>query len=155
MRRTRVVPERAQKAAVVPTKAGIHSPVRRGKEPPHQRQWIPAFAGMTRELSGRGCIARLGKGRAGSGVPNFHVSPSPSPSRKREGNTRRSPQPIVWPVFAQSAMNDSMPLSVSGCLTSCLITAGGAVITSAPILAACSTWIGWRTLATRISVPKS
>jgi len=32
---------------VIPAKAGIHSPVRWGKEPTHQRQWIPAFAGMT------------------------------------------------------------------------------------------------------------
>jgi pimeloyl-ACP methyl ester carboxylesterase len=33
--------------SVIPAKAGIHSPVRWGKEPRHQRQWIPAFAGMT------------------------------------------------------------------------------------------------------------
>ena len=42
-----------------------------------------------------------------------------------------------------------MPLSVSGCLNNCLITAGGAVITSAPSLAASWMWIGLRTLATR------
>ena len=49
----------------------------------------------------------------------------------------------------------AMPLSVSGCLNSCLMIAGGAVITSAPILAASRTWIGVRTLATRICVGKS
>ena len=32
------------------------------------------------------------------------------------------------------------------------MTAGGIVATSAPIFAACRTWTGWRTLATRISV---
>ena len=34
---------------------------------------------------------------------------------------------IDWPVFFQSATNCSMPLSVSGCLTSVLSTDGGAV----------------------------
>ena len=36
-----------------------------------------------------------------------------------------------------------------------VITAGGIVATSAPSLAACRTWTGWRTLATRISVSKA
>ncbi len=48
-----------------------------------------------------------------------------------------------------------MPESVSECLNSCQITDGGAVITSAPILALSRMCIGLRTLATRISVPKS
>ncbi len=39
-----------RKAIVIPAKAGIHCPERRGKEPQHQRQWIPAFAGMTTYL---------------------------------------------------------------------------------------------------------
>ena len=45
-----------------------------------------------------------------------------------------------------------MPSSVSGCLNSCWMIVGGAVITSAPSLAASRMWIGLRTLATRISV---
>ena len=61
-------------------------------------------------------------------------------------------QTIFWPVLAQSARKPSMPLSVSTCLNRPLMTAGGAVITSAPILALSSTWMPWRTEATRISV---
>jgi hypothetical protein len=38
------------KNTVIPAKAGIHSPVRWGKARQHQRQWIPAFAGMTKYL---------------------------------------------------------------------------------------------------------
>ena len=61
-------------------------------------------------------------------------------------------QAMVSPVFAQSARNCSRPRSVSGCLASAFSTAGGAVTTSAPILAACRMCTGWRTEATRISV---
>ena len=39
-----------------------------------------------------------------------------------------------------------MPESVSECLNNCQMTEGGAVITSAPIFAASSTWTGLRTL---------
>jgi len=35
---------------VIPAKAGIHWPVRWGKGPRHLREWIPAFAGMTKDL---------------------------------------------------------------------------------------------------------
>src|SRR5690606_33607581 len=59
---------------------------------------------------------------------------------------------IVCPVFAQSARNPSMPLSVSTCLKSPRITLGGIVATSAPIRALSSTCVAWRTDATRISV---
>ena len=74
----------------------------------------------------------------------------------RRGQFRNCPpQPICCPVFSQSARKALMPLSVSGCLNSWRITAGGAVITSAPSLAASRTWIGWRMLAARIWVAKS
>ena len=46
---------------------------------------------------------------------------------------------IFCPVFAQSARKPSMPLSVSGCLTSWRITEGGIVATSAPSFADSST----------------
>jgi site-specific recombinase XerD len=46
---------------------------------------------------------------------------------------------IFWPVFAQSARNDSSPLSVSTCLKSACRVAGGTVATSDPINAACLT----------------
>ena len=65
------------------------------------------------------------------------------------------PDQIDCPVLAQSAMKPSMPLSVRMCLNSPLMTEGGAVITSAPIFAASSTWMPWRTEATRISVSKA
>src|SRR5690606_1889589 len=65
------------------------------------------------------------------------------------------PQPIFWPVFAQSARKASKPLSVSGCLTSAFSVAGGTVATSAPIIATCLTWFTVRTEAARISVLKS
>ncbi len=61
---------------------------------------------------------------------------------------------IDCPVFAQSALNCARPLSVSTWLNNDLMTAGGAVITSAPILAHSSTWMGWRSEAARISVSK-
>src|SRR4051812_9491437 len=64
-------------------------------------------------------------------------------------------QPIFCPVFSQSARKASSPRSVSGCLKSWRMTAGGAVMTSAPIIADWRTWIGWRMLATRIWVSKS
>jgi hypothetical protein len=64
-------------------------------------------------------------------------------------------QPIACPVLPQSSRKALMPLSVSGCLKSWRITEGGAVITSAPIFAASSTWMGLRTLATRIWVVKA
>src|SRR3546814_7165560 len=46
------------------------------------------------------------------------------------------PPRMLWPVFFQSARKASSPLSVSGCFTSALSTAGGTVQTSAPSLAA-------------------
>ena len=56
---------------------------------------------------------------------------------------------------SQSLRKRAMPLSVSGCLNMASITAGGHVQTSAPICAATTTCIGWRTLATSTSVWKS
>ena len=56
------------------------------------------------------------------------------------------PHKIFCPVFAQSLVNRSRPMSVSGCEIIALITAGGAVTTSAPISAA---WVMW--LAVRIA----
>src|SRR3546814_17419655 len=65
------------------------------------------------------------------------------------------PPRMLWPVFFQSARKASSPLSVSGCFTSALSTAGGTVQTSAPSLAASITCIGWRMLAPSTSVLKS
>jgi hypothetical protein len=62
---------------------------------------------------------------------------------------------IFCPVLAQSAMNCSSPLSVSTWFASPLITAGGAVITSAPIRAQSLTWLAVRMEAARIWVLKS
>ncbi len=110
-------------------------------------------------VSGRGTAraASGGGAAANAAVPAAPLHPrlrrrSASPSKLGE---ELGSQPIFCPVLAQSAMKAAMPLSVSGCLTSWRITLGGAVITSAPILAASSTWIGLRTLATRISVSKA
>ena len=64
-------------------------------------------------------------------------------------------QRIFCPVFAQSFMNCSSPLSVSGCDASPMMTDGGAVITSAPISAHCVTWFALRIEAARICVLKS
>lgn len=77
-------------------------------------------------------------------------SPKPqAPSPKPEA---RSPS---YPFTSfQSSRNLANPLSVSGWCTSCLNTLNGMVLTSAPAMAASSTWIGWRMLATRISVSK-
>lgn len=55
---------------------------------------------------------------------------------------RERDQRMLCPVLAQSAMKPWMPFSVSGWLNRARITAGGAVITSAPIFAASSMWIG-------------
>src|SRR4029453_12450337 len=55
-------------------------------------------------------------------------------------------------TFSQSARKRSRPMSVSGCLASWRSTLAGSVTTSAPSKAACTTWIGCRTLATRTSV---
>ena len=46
-------------------------------------------------------------------------------------------------------------MSVSGCLNSASITAAGQVQMSAPIRAASTMWMGWRTLATSTSVVNS
>jgi hypothetical protein len=62
---------------------------------------------------------------------------------------------IFWPVFAQSAMNCSSPLSVRTWDARALITAGGAVTTSAPIRAQSLTWLAVRIEAARIWVLKS
>ncbi len=63
-------------------------------------------------------------------------------------------QRIFCPVFAQSFRNASSPLSVSGWLAIALMTAGGAVATSAPILAASAMWFTVRIEAARICVSK-
>src|SRR5688500_3480952 len=55
-------------------------------------------------------------------------------------------------AFSQSLRNFSRPMSVSGCLKHCSMTAAGTVTTSAPMRAASTTWIGLRTLATSTSV---
>src|SRR3990170_2358544 len=55
-------------------------------------------------------------------------------------------------TFSQSAKNLLTPSSVSGCWTSRSNTLKGIVATSAPIIAASSTCIGFRILATMISV---
>lgn len=62
---------------------------------------------------------------------------------------------IFWPVFAQSALNWSRPLSVSTWLARALMTFGGAVTTSAPIRAQSLTWLAVRMDAARIWVLKS
>ena len=58
-------------------------------------------------------------------------------------------------AFSQSWRNFARPMSVSGCLKHCSITAAGTVTTSAPMRAASTMWIGLRTLATSTSVPNS
>ena len=103
---------------------------------------IQAFARMTNTTR---------DGRPGSsGSRHTHES-----SLSASARATPAPPQMLCPLLAQSARKPSMPLSVSGCLNSARITDGGAVITSAPILALSRTWIGWRTLATRISVRKS
>src|SRR5205085_12295371 len=52
----------------------------------------------------------------------------------------------------QSARNCSSPRSVSGCMRSFFKTSGGSVATSAPIIAASTTWRGCRMEAARIWV---
>ena len=47
---------------------------------------------------------------------------------------------IFWPVLAQSALNWSSPLSVRMWFAIALMTAGGAVITSAPMRAHSMMW---------------
>jgi len=64
-------------------------------------------------------------------------------------------QRIFCPVFAQSFMNCSSPLSVRTWPAMALITFGGAVITSAPIRAHCEAWFRVRTEAARIWVSKA
>src|SRR5690606_24808401 len=93
-----------------------------------------------RARAGRAAAHRRG---AGTGAPLNAAAPA-VPA-----------QPIFWPVLAQSARKASSPLSVSGCLTSAFSVAGGTVATSAPISAACLTWLTVRTEAARISVLKS
>lgn len=61
---------------------------------------------------------------------------------------------IDCPDFFQSARNCSSPLSVRGCLTSDLMTAGGQVATSAPISATCLTCSAERIEAASTSVSK-
>lgn len=65
---------------------------------------------------------------------------SPAPIDDQKINAQR----IDCPVLAQSFMNASMPLSVSGCDSSDLIVAGGIVAQSAPASAASLTWFGVR-----------
>src|SRR5690606_32232138 len=55
---------------------------------------------------------------------------------------------------AQSARNASSPRSVSGCWINWCSTLGGTVAMSAPISAASTTCMGWRTDATSTSVSK-
>ncbi len=57
-------------------------------------------------------------------------------------------------AFSQSARKFFRPISVSGWLRSLSNTANGMVQISAPIMAAWTTCIGWRTEATRTSVVK-
>lgn len=58
-------------------------------------------------------------------------------------------------IVRASARNFSMPTSVNGWRTSCSRTAKGTVAMCAPMVAACATWSGERTLATMISLAKS
>ena len=72
--------------------------------------------------------------------------PPPGPALALSGQT------IFWPVLAQSFRNWSRPLSVRTWFAIALMTAGGAVMTSAPILAQSITWFTVRIEAARISV---
>ena len=58
-------------------------------------------------------------------------------------------------AFSQSFRNFSSPMSVSGCLNICSMTAAGQVQMSAPMRAASTMWIGPRTEATSTSVLNS
>src|SRR5690606_355989 len=103
---------------------------------------IHAIAAAT-EVASTGCAHR--EATAGWATP-----PMMRQGMKRDET--RSLHKIVWPVFFQSARKASSPLSVSGCLTRLLSTAGGTVATSAPAIAASLTWFGVRIDAARISV---
>src|SRR5919198_2916739 len=119
--------------------------------------------------------AQLGKCRAGDLEAElflrFHErEPQPAPeidatplAPQRLHGGRGVPRgergdPVQTAAFAratsvfQSARNCSSPRSVSGCFSSFLRTSGGSVATSAPIIAASTTWRGWRMDAARISV---
>src|SRR5690606_8592141 len=86
--------------------------------------------------------------------------------RERQRNRSRAGSPDTpaqqhHPIFrrssgkrAQSARNASSPRSVSGCWINWCSTLGGTVATSAPISAASTTCMGWRTEATSTSVSK-
>ena len=60
----------------------------------------------------------------------------------------------LW-AFSQSFRNFSSPMSVSGCLNICSMTAAGHVQMSAPRRAASTMWIGPRVEATSTSVLNS
>lgn len=99
----------------------------------------------------------LGRGNQGKGLlQTLFIFTSPVRSHFKQGVLEdQFAAQIDWPVFFQSAVNISIPLSVSGCLARARKTAGGAVTTSAPIRAHSRIWFGVRIEAPRICVVKS
>ena len=92
-----------------------------------------AFAG--RQLARLAVSAKAILASAGFGLA-AHVRQPPQRIRFVRRHTL-----AAW-AFSQSFRNRSSPMSVSGCLKHCSITAAGTVTTSAPMRAASTTWIG-------------
>jgi hypothetical protein len=115
-------------------------------------------------VAGDGCLLAGGEGRVRRQVSVCTTWEAPDRVRGGLRGGSRGPglrrgeglwglrQRIFCPVFAQSAMNCSSPLSVRTWLASALMTAGGAVMTSAPISAQSLTWLAVRMEAARIWV---
>ena len=156
-------------------------PVGRDLQPGHHRVNAVAQQRRGRLIAGQVQGVHVGAGvpvaqlphcggdQQGRRVPDGDPAGPGGPPGRRDGCGGRSQQCLgLWqedlaglgkPAAARGAVDEAG----ADLLLKCAYTQsrirqmilGGAVITSAPILAASRTWTGWRTLATRISVPKS
>lgn len=97
------------------------------------------------------------------GEPRWSVGAKVAPLAPKNPGPRKSRRPqkswrccyrILMSALLMSSRKVARPLSVSGWLARDLITAGGAVITSAPIRALSRIWLAERIEAARISVSK-
>ncbi len=97
------------------------------------------------------------------GEPRWRVGAKVAPLDPENPGPRKSRRPqkswrccyrILMSAALMSSRKVARPLSVSGWLARDLITAGGAVITSAPIRALSRIWLAERIEAARISVSK-
>lgn len=95
-------------------------------------------------------------GHAGTVAPvtSFSNSWRQRPQRNSKIGTPALQRPAGG-ILRASARNFSMPTSVSGWRASCSMTANGTVAMCAPMVAACTTCSGERTLATMTSASKS